>query len=89
MVKEEHISDGKGGDREWDSCLMKKCLRWKDPDTHMRGWMFTNFVAMILYCNIYNILVGKETLSSCSPAVIVMHLSRIYNLTVGDRWMLS
>ena len=31
MVKEEHISDGKGGDREWDSCLIKKCLRWKDP----------------------------------------------------------
>ena len=58
-------------------------------DAHMRGWMFANFVAMILYCNIYNILVGKEMLSSCSPAVIVMHLSRIYNLTVGDRWMLS
>ena len=58
-------------------------------DTHMQGWMFANFVAMLLYYKIYNMLVGKEMLSRYSPADIVMHLSRIYKLKVGDRWMLS
>ncbi len=58
-------------------------------DTHMQGWMFANFVAMLLYYEIYNLLVGKEMLSRYSPADIVMHLSRIYKLKVGGKWMLS
>jgi len=51
--------------------------------------MFANFVAMLLNYKIYNMLVGKEMLSRYSPADIVMHLSRIYKLKVGGRWMLS
>lgn len=57
-------------------------------DTHMQRWMFANFVAMLLYYKIYNMLVAKEMPSRYSPADIVMHLSRIYKLKVGDRWML-
>ena len=44
---------------------------------------------MLLYYKIYNLLIGKEMLSRYSPADIVMHLSRIYKLKVGGRWMLS
>ncbi|MDG6934614.1 MAG: hypothetical protein JRN68_07925 [Nitrososphaerota archaeon] len=28
-------------------------------ETHIQGWMFANFVAMFLYCNICNLPVGK------------------------------
>ena len=46
-------------------------------------------MGVLLYYKIYNMLVGKEMLSRYSPADIVMHLSRIYKLKIGDRWMLS
>lgn len=51
--------------------------------------MLANFVAMLLYYRIYNMLIEKDMLSRYSPANIIMHLSRIYKLKIDDRWMLS
>jgi hypothetical protein len=58
-------------------------------DMHMQGWMLANFVAMLLYYRIYNMLAGKDMLGRYSAADIIMHLSRIYKLKIEDRWMLS
>jgi transposase len=58
-------------------------------DVRLQGWMFVNFVALLLYYRVYDLLMRSDALSDYSPRDVIMHLSRIYKLRIGDRWMLA
>ncbi len=55
----------------------------------MEGWMFVNFIAIMIYYSIYNKLVEHDILSKYSPKDVLTHLSRIHGLKIGNGWILS
>lgn len=58
-------------------------------EAHLQGWMFVNFVSLLLYYKIYELLINKDLLANCSPKDIILHLSRIYKLKIEGKWILS
>ena len=58
-------------------------------EAHLQGWMFLNFVSLLLYYKIYELLVNKDLLTNCSPKDVILHLSRIYKLKIEGKWILS
>ncbi|MGC8497160.1 MAG: hypothetical protein ACP5NL_04080, partial [Thermoplasmata archaeon] len=56
-------------------------------DYELEGWMLVNFVSMMLYYKVYNILRTKKMLKNYSPRDVLLHLSRIHEIKVGDRWL--
>ncbi len=58
-------------------------------DYQLEGWMFINFIAMLLYYRLYNLLVDKEALNNYSIKDVLLHLERIQKLKIGDNWVLS
>ncbi len=55
----------------------------------MEGWMFVNFIALLLYYKIYGLLVYKDCLSKYSPRDVILHLSRVFHVKIGDNWIVS
>ena len=47
-----------------------------------------NFVALILYYCVYNLLREKKLLKRYTPKNTLKHLSRLYKLKVDDKWYL-
>lgn len=58
-------------------------------DTAMEGWMFVNFIALLLYYKVYALLMKNNLLNKYSPKDIILHLSRIFKIKIGDHWRLS
>ena len=58
-------------------------------DEQLEGWLFVNFIAMQLYCKIYEILLKKKMLNNYSPMDVITHLKRAYMLKVKDKWQLG
>lgn len=58
-------------------------------DFAMEGWMFVNFIALLLYYKVYALLMSKDLLNNCSPKDVILHLSRVYKVKIGDDWVLS
>ena len=58
-------------------------------DWSLQGWMFVNFVALLFYYRIYDLLLRCEVLDKYSPKDVIMHLSRVFKLKIGDEWRLS
>jgi transposase len=58
-------------------------------DFSLEGWMFVNFIALLLYYKVYALLMSKDLLNNCSPKDVILHLSRVYKVKIGDEWMLS
>ncbi len=58
-------------------------------DNAMRGWMFVNFIALMLHYRIYNILRKKDMLRKYSPRDVLDHLQRVSKLKIGDEWKIS
>ena len=58
-------------------------------DVGLQGWMFVNFVALLFYYRIYDLLLQSDALDKYSPKDVILHLSRVFKLRIGDRWMLS
>ena len=58
-------------------------------DHALEGWMFVNFIALLLYYKMYGILVSKNMLNKYSPRDVLLHLSRVFKVKVGDEWLLS
>ncbi|MEM3265676.1 MAG: transposase [Thermoplasmata archaeon] len=56
-------------------------------DYELEGWMLVNFVSMMLYYKVYNILRTKKMLKNYSPRDVLLHLSRIHEIKVGDQWL--
>ena len=58
-------------------------------DLHLQGWMFVNFIALIMHYRIYNILKKMDLLSHYSPEDIIKHLERVYMLKMDEEWKIS
>jgi hypothetical protein len=58
-------------------------------EAHLQGWMFVNFVSLLLYYKIYELLINKDLLTNFSPKDVILHLSRIYKLKIEGKWILS
>ena len=58
-------------------------------DEGMQGWMFVNFIALMLLYRIYNILRKKDLLSRYSPRDVIEHLGRVHKLKAADEWKMS
>ena len=54
-----------------------------------KGWMFVNFIALMLHYRIYNILRKRDMLKHYSPKDVIEHLERISRLKIGDEWKYS
>lgn len=58
-------------------------------DSAMEGWMFVNFIALLLYYKVYGLLISRDALSKYSPKDVILHLSRVFNVKIGDNWVAS
>lgn len=58
-------------------------------DHAIAGWMFVNFVSLLFYYRIYNMLSEKGLLKRMSVKDVLLHLSRVYRLKIGDEWYTS
>jgi len=58
-------------------------------DYQVEGWMFINFVALLFYYQLRNMLVERGLLGRYSVNDILVHLSRIYKLKVDGDWVIS
>lgn len=58
-------------------------------DYQLYGWMLVNFVAMLLYYKIYNLLLSHEMLGRYSPKDVLTHLARVHKLKIGEEWVTS
>jgi len=58
-------------------------------DWGLQGWMFVNFVALLFYYRVYDLLLGCGLLSKYSVWDVVLHFSRVFKLKIGDKWVLS
>ena len=58
-------------------------------DYQLQGWMFVNFIALVLHYRIYSMLKEKGLLKRYSPEDVIEHLERISMLKIGDEWKIS
>ncbi|MGC8559034.1 MAG: hypothetical protein ACP5NC_08640, partial [Nitrososphaeria archaeon] len=58
-------------------------------DYQLQGWMFVNFIALIIHYRIYSILKEKDMLKRYSPEDVIEHLEKISMLKIGDEWKMS
>ncbi|MEM3814470.1 MAG: hypothetical protein QXE09_11445 [Thermoproteus sp.] len=52
----------------------------------MQGWMFVNFIALLLHYRIYNILRKKDLLRKYTPRDVLDHLRRVNKLNISEKW---
>jgi transposase len=55
-------------------------------DKHLEGWMFVNYIALLWYYKIYNLLLNKSMLKHISPSDLLLHLSEIRKIKINDVW---
>ena len=55
-------------------------------DFQLQGWMFVNFIALILHYRIYALLKSHDMLGKYSPKDVMEHLERISMLRIGNEW---
>ena len=58
-------------------------------DYQLNGWLFVNFISMMLYYRIYNLLVSHSMLRKYSPMDVLEHLSRVQMLSVEGQWIMT
>ncbi len=58
-------------------------------DSAMEGWMFVNFIALLLYYKVYGLLISRDLLSRCSPKDVILHLSRVFIVEIGGNRVIS
>lgn len=56
-------------------------------DRAMECWMFVNFLALIFYYKVYQLLVEQDLLGQFSPLDVLLYLSKIRKVKVGDGWI--
>ena len=51
--------------------------------------MFLNFVVILFYYKIYNLLIEKDLLKKYSPKDVLLHLLIVHKIKIGDNWVTS
>ena len=57
-------------------------------DCQLNDWLFLNFIAMMLYYRIHNLLVSHGMLRKYSPVDVLEHLSSVQMLKADGRWIM-
>ena len=55
-------------------------------DYQLQGWMFINFIALMMHYRIYAMLNSKGMQRKYSPGDVLVHLERVNRLKLGDEW---
>jgi len=58
-------------------------------DFQLNGWMFIDFIALIMHYRIYSMLKSHDMLRKYSPKDVLEHLERISKLLIGEEWKTS
>ena len=58
-------------------------------DNQLQGWMFINFIALMMHYRIYAMLKSKDMQRKYSPGDVLVHLERVSRLKIGDEWKTS
>ncbi|MCL4328303.1 MAG: hypothetical protein M1151_03885 [Candidatus Thermoplasmatota archaeon] len=58
-------------------------------DHQLQGWMFANFIALMIHYRIYGLLRSKDLLGKYSPQDVLDHLGRVFMLKIGEEWKIS
>jgi len=58
-------------------------------DFQLNGWMFINFIVLIMHYRIYSMLKSHDMLRKNSPGGVLQHLERISKLLIGEEWKTS
>ncbi|MEM4067954.1 MAG: transposase [Candidatus Micrarchaeaceae archaeon] len=58
-------------------------------DQQLQGWMFVNFIALVLHYRIYSLLKEKNIIKRYSPEDVIEHLERVSMLKIGEEWKIS
>ncbi len=58
-------------------------------DHQMQGWMFVNFIALMMHYRIYAMLRKHDALSRYSVHDVIEHLERVQMLKIGEEWKLT
>ena len=58
-------------------------------DHQLQGWIFVNFIALVLHYRIYSILKEKDMLKRYFPEDVIEHLERVSMLKIGEEWKIS
>jgi transposase len=69
--------------------VLKADRSYMRGDSEFEGWEFINFIALLLYYEVYMLLVSKNLLSKYSPKDVILHLARVQKLRIGTNWHLA
>ena len=58
-------------------------------DHQLQGWMFINFIALMMHYRIYAMLKSKDMQRKYSTGDVLVHLERVNRLKIGDEWKIS
>lgn len=58
-------------------------------DEQLYGWMFINYLSLLLYYELYGLLVTGDLLSHFSPKDLVLHFSRVYRVNLDSEVLVS
>lgn len=59
-------------------------------DAHLYGWVFVNFISLLMYYVVYGILVANnKLLEHFSPKDVIMHFSKVYKVKVLEKEVIS
>lgn len=71
----------------------KNCIHgdrtYMRDDHQLNGWMFVNFLALVLHYRIYGLLRKHNALKKYSPRDIIEHMQRVHMLRIGEEWKIS
>lgn len=56
-------------------------------DYSLEGWMFINYLSLVYYYKIYQVLIKKELLREYSPCDVLLYLSRYRRTKVSTHWI--
>jgi hypothetical protein len=69
------------------STMQADCLYMRECQPNC--WQFLNFIAMMLYCRIYSLLVFHSMLRKNPHVDVLEHLSGVQMLSVEGRWIMT
>ncbi len=56
---------------------------------HLYGWVFVNFISLLIYYEIYGLLLAKDLLSHFSPKDVALHFSKVYSVNLDGKKRIS
>lgn len=55
----------------------------------LHGWMFINFISLQMYYYVYGLLLKNKLLNKFSPKDVILHFSKVYQVTLSDKKIIS